>query len=168
MAALFESHDIEKWRDAYDKTIDLPVADTFKGFESVVRRKDEFKDITAMKAFWHFVDLVCWRHGESGSMQKFLDMGMFDLMHEIMCRVGDEKDGIAIISEMVNMLRMISRWDGICMNDIMDAVFKTEESKTFALICIEEHLYEDMAFESYVRSYEIKSRSPMIKSARVG
>lgn len=167
MADLFESHDIEDWRYAYNKAIHLPVADMFKGFESVVRRKDEFKDITATKAFWDFVNGVCWRHGESGSVQKFLGMGMFDLMHESMCRVGDENGGIHIIVEMVSMLRMISRWDDVCMNDIMDVVFKTKESKTFALICIEDYSNEDMAFEKYVRSYQIVTRSPMIKSARV-
>jgi len=169
MADLFESHDIETWRDAYWKTFNLPAADVFKGLESIVRTKEERKDITATKEFWYFVCMVCWRHGETGSVQKFLDMGMFDLMHESMCRFGDENVGIPSMKEMVDTLRMISQWDHVCMNDIMDAVFKTEESKTFALFCIEEYQTEnDNGFRTYVRSYKIKSPSPMIKSARVG
>lgn len=167
MADFFESHDIENWRDAYSMTIDLPVTDMFKRFESVVRKKEEFKDITATKEFWSFVCMVCWRHSERGSVQKFLAMGMFDLMHESMCRFGDENVGIHIIVEMVDMLHMISAWDDVCMNDIMDAVFKTEESKTFALFCIEEcHPVDHCRFKDYVKSYQIKSRPPMIKSAR--
>lgn len=168
MADFFESHDIENWRDAYSMTIDLPVTDMFKGFESVVRKKEDFKDITATKEFWNFVSTFCWRHGESGSVKKFLDMGMFDLMHESMCRLGDENVGITGVYQMVDMLHMISVWDHVCMNDIMDVVFKTEESKTFALVCIEEYHPEDHCrFKDYVKSYQIKSRPPMIKSARV-